>query len=348
MRLGFFLLISLFLFSCASIPKGNYAIPTDLSAPDYNDLSSWAAHPDKQDEADKTPDPSLKNNQASAEIDVFFLHPTSYTKSKGNTNWNGAINDPILNLKTDKGAILNQASIFNGAGRVFAPRYRQAHLHAYTTKEKTAAKKAFELAYQDVKKAFEHYLENHNNGRPILLASHSQGTNHSAQLIKDYFDGKELQEKFVAAYLVGMPIPKDDFENISPCESAEETGCFISWQSYKSGHFSDWHQPNSNILSTNPLTWKTDGEYAPKELNKGAVLQKWKDGLWENLADAKNQDGQLWVTKPKFPGSFLITFKNYHVADYNFFYLNVRENAILRTEQFLKNFRKSNKSLQSN
>ena len=82
MRLAYLLILCLFVFSCASIPKGNYAIPTDLSAPNYNDLSSWAAHPDKQDEADKTPSSTLKNNQAAAEIDVFFLHPTSYTKSK--------------------------------------------------------------------------------------------------------------------------------------------------------------------------------------------------------------------------------------------------------------------------
>ena len=36
------------------------------------------------------------------------------------------------------------------------------------------------LAYQDVSDAFKYYLENENNGRPIILAGFSQGSDYGA------------------------------------------------------------------------------------------------------------------------------------------------------------------------
>jgi hypothetical protein len=50
-------------------------------------------------------------------------------------------------------------------------RYRQAHLHNFFTKDKEKADKAFDLAYKDLKTAFEFYLQHWNNGRPIIIAS---------------------------------------------------------------------------------------------------------------------------------------------------------------------------------
>jgi len=44
----------------------------------------------------------------------------------------------------------------------------------------------------------------------------------------------------------------------------------------------------------------------------------------------------LWITKPKFFGSFVLTNPNYHIADFNFFYANVRKNAVQRVEAFLE------------
>ncbi|MEL6922650.1 MAG: DUF3089 domain-containing protein [Bacteroidota bacterium] len=348
MKPVYLLFFMLLLAACATKPKGDFSTPPVLIAPDYSNPDHWAALPSKEDMADRVPEPSLTDNQASAAVDVFFLHPTTYNGSKGDKYWNGPINDPELNERTDESTILNQASIFNGAGRVYAPRYRQAHLNAYYSDNKVAAKKAFALAYQDVKKAFEYYLANYNDGRPIIMAAHSQGTTHLGPLMKEFFDGKALQKQLVAAYAVGMPVAKDFFENIPPCATPEATGCLISWRSYKKGYLPKGHKSNNNLLVTNPLVWVTDDTYAPKDLNSGAVLRNFDKGLWEDLADAQVNDGLLWVTKPKFPGSFLITFKNYHIADYNFYYNNVRENAMLRAKQFTSKLRKENKAVPSN
>ncbi|HHH50208.1 MAG TPA: DUF3089 domain-containing protein, partial [Saprospiraceae bacterium] len=214
MKYLFFSSILLFLFSnCVVKPNTNFSKVDSLNAPDYSNLDYWAALPSKKDEADRTPDSSMKDQQATAKVDVFFLHPTTFIKNKKSNLWNASIDDQELNAKTDKSTILNQASIFNGAGRVFAPRYRQAHLAAYYTIDKATAKKALDFAYQDIKAAFEYYLQHYNNGRPIIIASHSQGTTHAGRLISEYFDGKELQKKLVAAYLIGMPVKKDQFKN---------------------------------------------------------------------------------------------------------------------------------------
>jgi hypothetical protein len=44
----------------------------------------------------------------------------------------------------------------------------------------------------------------------------------------------------------------------------------------------------------------------------------------------------LWTPRPSFFGSFLYRTKNYHVADYNLYYVSVRENAQLRLSAFWK------------
>jgi len=44
----------------------------------------------------------------------------------------------------------------------------------------------------------------------------------------------------------------------------------------------------------------------------------------------------LWIKHPHFPWSFMIYMKNYHVGDINLFYYDVRKNAVLRVNEYLK------------
>lgn len=112
--------------SCRVIPQGVFADQKMGIAPDYSLLANWAAHPDKADAADSIPNqPSA--NESDLPADIFFIYPTTYIGKKGENQWNACIDDATLNARTDETAILFQASLFNQAGRVFAPRYRQAH-----------------------------------------------------------------------------------------------------------------------------------------------------------------------------------------------------------------------------
>ena len=205
--------------------------------------------------------------------DVFFVHPTTYSGKSIDDQWNAPIHHEKLNQNTDRGTIQYQASIFNEAGRVFAPRYRQAHLNVFYTDNKSLSKKVLDNAYQDVKNAFLHYLKFHNNGRPFVIASHSQGTVHSARLIKELIDRKPLEYQLVAAYLIGMPIGKDAFETIEPCSDENDTRCFVSWRTFKRGYTPTQTLMGDSIIVHNPLSWKMDNSLIEKEENKGAVLR---------------------------------------------------------------------------
>jgi len=217
---------------------------------------------------------------------------------------------------------------------VYAPRYRQAHIGAYYIDDKAKAKKVFDIAYGDVKRAFEHYIEKYNHGRPFIIASHSQGTTHCARLIKEVIDGKELETQLVAAYLIGMPVPKNIYQSIKPCQSRTDTQCFLSWRTFKNGHNPEDVARGDNITVHNPLSWTMDDTYISKSENNGAIIRNF-DKLITNATDAKVENGILWAAKPKFALSFLFTRKNYHIADLNFYYMNVRENAVERREAFL-------------
>ncbi|HYJ39040.1 MAG TPA: DUF3089 domain-containing protein, partial [Chitinophagaceae bacterium] len=145
---------------------GNYQF-SNHGQPNYESLHYWAAHPAKYDPSDSIPGPLQKDYTLDSTVDVFFIHPTTFTDAK-NENWNAAINDASLNAKTDYSTILFQASVFNQA-RVFAPRYRQANIKSYFTKDTISARNAFDFAYGDVKGAFQYYLDHFNQGHPLII-----------------------------------------------------------------------------------------------------------------------------------------------------------------------------------
>ncbi len=261
-------------------------------------------------------------------VDVFFLHPTSFVKIK-DKRWNADLDDEDLNQRTDSSTILYQASAFNEC-RVFGPRYRQANIRAYFTKDTVSALAALDLAYQDLKKAFQYYLDHYNHGRPIIIASHSQGSSHAQRLLKEFFDGKPLQKQLVAAYIIGMYIPADEFRDLGPCKDSLQTGCVIGWRSFKSGYIAKFVKKEKKLCYvTNPLTWTTDGDLASSDLNLGGVIPKSKKIIL-HIADAQVHSHVLWVDRPSFPGSFLYLTRNYHVGDINLFYMNIRENLHAR------------------
>jgi hypothetical protein len=328
------LVLGLFLNSCKTLYP-TFTPGETIPSTDYSNLNNWAAHPDKSDPADRIPGQTELSDQSTFPADIFFVHPTIYTKFKGDRKWNALLEDENMNEDVDSSTILLQASAFNQAGRVFAPRYRQAHIYGYYTDDKVNARKAFEIAYKDVKEAFENYLKYHNNGRPIIIASHSQGTTHSALLIKEFFDGKPLQKQLVAAYLLGMPVSKKYYENISPCENANDVGCIISWRTFKINYNPSKVPKGDSILVTNPLSWKTNDEYVPKSANLGGVMLDFAK-VRSEFTDAQVNNGVLWASKPKFPFSFLYWNRNYHPGDINFYYYNIQQNAIDRINSHLK------------
>lgn len=325
-----------------------YQYKSETGVPNYQQLDYWAAHPAKWDPSDSLPNRLMKertkkgkiggNNSMTKEtlVDVFFLHPTSLTDFD-DPRTTAPVDDAKIQAKTDYSSILYQASVFNEDARVFAPRYRQAHLRTFYITDTVVAQKIFDTAYQDIKAAFEHYLQQENNNRPFIIAAHSQGTRHAAQLMKEYIDGKPLQNKLIAAYIIGLPVPKTLFTTIPVCSDPNQTGCVVSWRTYQRGTTRDPILDNETIpaIVVNPLSWDTTSTRISRKENKGSVLKNFKR-LKAKVTDAEIHNNILWSIKPRFFGNFLLKTNNYHIGDINLFYLSIRENVKQRIAAYWK------------
>jgi len=324
-----------------SVSGQHYLIPTRFSQsptppkPNYADEGMWSALPTKVDPADQSPN-GYRHEQEDAPADVFFIHPTTYTeKPKTDFKWNHDLRNAELNANVDNSATLFQASAFNKAGKVYVPRYRQAHYAVFLTSFPADKQAALDTAYEDVSAAFQYFLEHYNQGRPFIIASHSQGTIHAARLLQDFVINKPLQSKLVAAYIPGMAVPQDSLMGLPYCAHDTSTGCFISWSTYEKEFVPPYYPlALERAICVNPISWERNETYVPKTQHKGAALRPFELAL-PQICDAQVHGGILWVTKPKFKGSWLWRDKNYHMGDINLFYFDIRENAALRVKQYM-------------
>ena len=313
--------------------KKFYNFKSANGRPEYSNLNYWAAHPWKHDPSDSVPLPLINSVYKDSVVDVLYLHPTTYTGTKKGVN--AAIDDALLNAKTDYYPVLYQASVFNEQCRVFAPRYRQAHISTFFKRDKYADH-ALDTAYEDLKNAFEYYLKNWNNGRPIIIAGHSQGALLAEKILKEYFEEKPLKNKLVVAYTLGWPVPKDMFASMEMCKDSLQTGCLCGWRTFRNGYVPSYlKKENGNSYVTNPLTWTVTNEAAGKALNKGSVLTKFNK-VYKHTTGARTENGFLYISKPKFPWGFLYFTKNYHIGDINLFYVNLQEDIKRRIGLFWK------------
>lgn len=317
----------------------NIFTPAD-SVPDYGNLKFWAAHPWKKDPSDSIPKP-LRKEPIDTSVDAFFVHPTTLTEdSLAGLLWNASLCDANLNAKTDYTSILYQASVFNGSCRIFAPRYRQAHIYSFYSKDTLLAKKALELAYRDIEDAFVYYLTHYNKGRPIIIAAHSQGTLHASMLLKKYFEHTSLQQKLVAAYIVGLGVPVNYFQILQPCNTPSETGCINTWRTFRTGFMPDYvkEEKEKNIV-VNPLSWTSTDKLVPRKRNNGSVLYNFNK-RYRHTNGAKIEQNILWTNRPKFLFGIFLKTRNYHAGDYNLFYYSIRKNVKERIDSY---FSKQNK-----
>jgi hypothetical protein len=99
---------------------------------------------------------------------------------------------------------------------------------------------AARIAYGDVANAWRTYLTRYNQGRPFVLIGHSQGSALLIQLIAREIEGKPIARQMKLAILPGynvlVPPGKlvgGSFKSTPLCSRAGETGCVISWTSFR-------------------------------------------------------------------------------------------------------------------
>ncbi len=304
---------------------GNFKTEEQPEAPDYSIEKNWAAFPFKKDVTDQVPKYETAINDSLKQVDVFYVYPTVYLSGE---TWNADINNKALNNRIDKYPVKYHGSVFNQVARVYAPRYRQAILKSFfdTTGN---GKKALAFAYEDVKRSFEYYMKHHNNGRPIIIASHSQGSYHARKLIKDFFDTPEMKKKLVCAYIIGFGINEKDYTLLTPCENKNEINCYVTWASFKENFEPKPTSPLFGDVCVNPVSWTRDSIVAQE--NGGILLNLNKKKPFKTKVQIKGH--YLWI-KTNTP--IVGVMKNMHVADYNLFWHEIRNNVAIRVNNYLK------------
>ena len=330
-----FLIGILFLGCKTKYATKDFLISEIPKKPNYSNISSWAAHPQKKEGILN----DFYTNKENLKADIFYIYPTLLT-NKENNNWNSDVTNEINKKRVKDIAIMYQASAWTGAGKVYSPYYRQVHYRSffepYTS---NGGKKAGVVAYQDIKDAFEYYLKYFNQGRPIILAGHSQGAFHCKLLIQDYFDKKELQNQLVAAYIPGLKINDSDFKTVPHMKSPDETGGYLNWNTFKinrkpkKGKHPAFYSWKNTQFVTNPVTWDNQ-RVSNIDDHKG--LFSFDRKIYPKSLSVKIYEGVLWSSFPKIENSnFLLrTISNYHFADINLFWKDIYENAILRVNSF--------------
>jgi hypothetical protein len=323
----------------SATPKGHFEAPPPRSGPDYSKSASWIARPGiPHNAAGWLPDGVART--APGKAAVFYIHPTTYLRSD---RWNAPLYEPESGSR-DELFVQSQASAFNGAGEVWAPRYRQAAYGAFLLKSDDA-QEALDLAYADVSAAFDEFLKHVGASQPIILAGHSQGALHLIRLLRDR--KAVLKNRLVAAYVAGWPIDiSADLPalGVPACGAPAQTGCVLSWMTFgdppnpwlileewqKTKGYSGQQRRKADILCVNPIAG-TQGGAAPQSTNPGTLIPS-RDFTTASLARGAvgaHCDKGLLIVDGDVPalGPFVLPGNNYHVFDYALFWGAIRRDA---------------------
>jgi len=228
----------------AAVPAS--AQPT--AAPDYSKASSWLCLPGRSDVC-STPVPTTALNPngygsvgrsmpaANPPLDCFYVYPTVSTDP-------GAVSDMKAGPE-ELNVVRQQLARFGSKCRIFAPIYRQFTLTALraavtgTPLPGSTDPAVRQVGYNDVVDAWNHYLKTENKGRGFVLIGHSQGSGLLQRLIPAEIEGKPVQKQLISALILGSNLPvekgKDtgQFKTIPLCKSATQTGCAISFVTFR-------------------------------------------------------------------------------------------------------------------
>ena len=299
---------------------------------DYSDAGNWISLPSANGRTEQPHD-----------VDVFYVYPTVSSNADG-----------CMDITSDderalaRGIFAAQASVYETSADVFAPYYRQmstgVNMEGYSLATDTPE---FKPGAADVEDAFDYYMAHLNQGRPFIIAGHSQGTMALIELIKNRFgEDESLRNLLVAAYLIGYTVTDADLEaaGLTAAQRADDTGVVITYNT-QSPTSEGGPMLMEEAHCINPLNWKTDGTYAASADNLGARFYNDQTGEFlreeDNYCDAQInvETGALMTDIPSEDKVSLVfgpyTPGVYHRYDYAFWYRNLEENVKVRIGAFL-------------
>ncbi|WP_291326383.1 DUF3089 domain-containing protein [Desulfovibrio sp. UCD-KL4C] len=290
--------------------------------PDYSKPDTWLTIPTSTDKP----------------VDVFWVYPTVYTGKSPI-----AAIDDVQMRKAAKLTLSTQAAVFKDSANIFAPLYRQVNMSILGLDD-LHKNQFLNYGKSDIRAAFNYYLRELNNGRPFILASHSQGSVQVISLMKEVMENQSLRDKMVAAYAIGWGVTAKDLKNfafLKICEKSNQTGCIVTYNCVEDGYQKKSPTILQGTYVVNPLNWTTSSKKVSASLNKGSVFisNNLKPKLIPNFCSAEIKNGGL-VVEPKDTAQMTnMPFGKgvYHAYDYSLFFENLKENIAERIKSYQLN-----------
>ncbi len=221
------------------------AAPATPPAPiDYSKPETWLCRPgmttgacaSDQSATEVAPDGSVKPaifaRPANPPLDCFYVYPTASEDQTPNS-------DMIAGREVT--VTTGQFGRYGAVCRQFAPLYRSVTLAALSISRQGGAMAGVDrnLNYNDVKDAWNYYLQHDNGGRPVLIVGHSQGAGLITRLVREEIEGKPVQARIVAVHQLGttvqVPPGKDvggTYQSMPLCRRSDQSGCIVVYSSF--------------------------------------------------------------------------------------------------------------------
>ncbi len=336
--------------------------------PNYAQENFWAALPNIPSAANFKIEGS-NEPESLKEVDCFFIHPTGFFLK----DWNFDISKDSSTFQRTELMLATQASVFNELSNIFAPEYRQATFAAISSNKKNNSALSLELAYQDVKKSFSYYIENLATNRPLILASHSQGSLHAQRLFSEECFHPYFKKNLIAAYLIGYPLEKDYINHLGYdiSFSEEQIKPIIQFQTIGEGgkrqRLKFWMydgsgyslQPINKLATTNPISWNNSPDWQESKFDSLVMPKITGPSIfidYHRKESANTHIKEIWMpTNQEFSAKISIDGhietrgptidrilakdigwnKDLHIWDYQIFWNHIRKNVKKRINTFL-------------
>lgn len=303
--------------SSSHSPTSTAEDPTNgITYPEYSEKEAWLAFADNPNEHP---------------VDILWFYPT--VLEEGNILMD--YYDPDL-VQGAKDTIAHQASVFTDSANLYVPFYRQLSIEGFSL-EPDKVNELLSYGQDDMWRAIRYYLDNINDGKPFIIAGHSQGTSNLIEILKANWGTTGKEDLLVAAYLIGYSITPADIEEnplIRLSEGPTDTGCFITYNTIKDGMQDQSVQIIPGAWVTNPLTWESsteDGDVVPAEQNLGAVFfpEGGEPIVYPNYTSARIKGSGLVceIADPSLISPSSMPEGIYHRDDYSLFYENIKANV---------------------
>lgn len=297
---------------------------------DYSDPENWLELPENPDKP----------------VDAIYIYPTVYGTIENAVDDIADIDDTNMRILAIYTAV-SQAGVFEEDCNVYAPFYRQFTVDRLLDMIENSPESLYYCASQDIYNMLDYYFENLNEGRPFILAGHSQGSVWLTVILEDYMkEHPEYLENMVAAYVIGYSVTEEYLAknpHLKFAEGKDDTGVIISYNTEGAGNKEQYNcVVKEGAVAINPINWKRDDTYAAAEENMGSLNTTGE--IINNYADAR-VDAQRGVVicdsvelSQELPENLREYFgpESFHLQDYSLYFMNLQQNVSDRIKAFME------------